>query len=102
MRELFGAGVTDREWIERLSRDGAWVVISADRRITRNKAEAAAFRQSRLIGFFLAPAVQKTSFHRQAARITFLWEDIETLVRTVGSGSMFELPVSGRIYSLKT
>jgi hypothetical protein len=54
LRKRFGPGVKDVEWITTLSREGRWVVISADRRITRNKSEYNAFRSSRLIGFFLS------------------------------------------------
>jgi predicted nuclease of predicted toxin-antitoxin system len=39
LRKRFGPGVKDVEWITTLSREGRWVVISADRRITRNKSE---------------------------------------------------------------
>ncbi len=101
MRELFGAGVTDQEWIEKLGQDGTWVVLSGDRRITRNRAEANAFRQSKLVGFFLAAGLCKSPLHRQASRITFLWEDIITLAGHVGGGSMFEIPMKSKIRSLK-
>jgi predicted nuclease of predicted toxin-antitoxin system len=56
IRIKFGPNVTDAEWIRRLSEEGHWVVISGDARIARRKTEQAAFRNSRLIGFFLAPA----------------------------------------------
>ena len=46
LRARFGPGVSDREWIEELSAEGRWVVISGDRRITRNRVEYAAFRKS--------------------------------------------------------
>ena len=61
LRERFGPGVKDAEWIEALNKEGRWVIISADRRITRNRAEFHAFRNSRLIGFFLARALYASS-----------------------------------------
>ncbi len=54
LRDKFGPSVTDQAWIEALSREGQWLVISGDRRITRNRAEYQAFRNSRLTGFFLS------------------------------------------------
>lgn len=54
LRARFGPAVQDREWIETLSAEGRWIVISGDRRITRNRAEYMAFRNSRLVGFFLS------------------------------------------------
>ena len=102
LRKRFGPGVKDVEWITTLSREGRWVVISADRRITRNKSEYNAFRSSRLIGFFLSAGLNKSPLTKQAERILALWNDIEVLADRVGGGAMFELPMtSTRIKQLK-
>ena len=37
MRDRFGPGVKDVEWIGRLSDDGRWIVISGDAGITSGK-----------------------------------------------------------------
>ena len=63
VRDKFGPGVTDIKWIESLNAEGRWIVISADRRITRNRAEYTAFSQSKLIGFFMSKSVYR--FARQ-------------------------------------
>ena len=76
LRDKFGKGVTDVEWITTLSNEGRWITISGDRRITRNKAEFNAFRSSKLIGFFMSQAVYKSPLTRQAARILILWDDM--------------------------
>lgn len=102
LRDKFGAGVKDTEWISATSLDGRWVVISGDTRITRNKAEQMAFRNSRLIGFFLAPSVKRAKLTRQMQRILVLWDDIDALSQRVAGGAMFELPMSGAIRQLKT
>jgi hypothetical protein len=47
------------DWIADLSKEGQWVVISGDRRITRNRAEYQAFRNSNLIGLFLSEGMYK-------------------------------------------
>ncbi len=57
IREKFGPGVKDADWIARLSAEGRWIVISGDASIAKRKAEQAVFRHSRLIGFFLSPAL---------------------------------------------
>ena len=65
----------DTVWIDALSREGRWVIISGDRRITRNRAEYAAFRSSRLVGFFLfrglykAPVAKQTDRHLVGERL---------------------------------
>ena len=55
-------------WIDALSREGRWVIISGDRRITRNRAEYAAFRSSRLVGFFLFRGLYKAPVAKQTDR----------------------------------
>ncbi len=85
-----------------LNREGRWVIISGDRRITRNKAEYTIFRSSRLIGFFLSKGLYKAPFIKQAERILALWEGMEALAERVEGGAMFELPMkSTRIKQLK-
>lgn len=95
LRDKFGRGVTDQRWIEDLSQDGQWVVISGDRRITRNRAEYQAFRNSRLIGFFLSKGLHKAKVAKQMERILAMWENMMTLAASVEGGAMFELPMKG-------
>ncbi|MBE7157363.1 MAG: hypothetical protein INR62_02805 [Rhodospirillales bacterium] len=94
LRDKFPADISDVDWISALSRDGQWVVISGDRRITRNRAEYTAFRRSRLIGMFLSAGLYKAPVIKQAERLLFLWTTIETVAGTVEGGAMFELPMS--------
>jgi hypothetical protein len=101
LRDKFGLGVTDLEWIPALSGEGRWVVISGDRRITRNKAEYNAFRASNLIGFFLSASVYKSPINNQAARLLILWDDICQLSGRVQGGAMFEIPAKAKIRQLK-
>jgi hypothetical protein len=102
LREKFGSAVTDIEWINALSTDGPWIVISGDRRITRNRAEQSVFRNSKLIGFFLSSGLKKAKAIKQLERILALWANIETLSGTVQGGAMFELQLkSTKVQQLK-
>lgn len=102
LREKFRPDISDVEWITELSKEGRWIVLSGDRRITRNRAEQAAFRSSRLIGIFMAPAVYKATVAKQAERILALWSHIEVLSNTVAGGAMFELQIkSQKLQQLK-
>jgi hypothetical protein len=102
LREKFGPGVRDIEWIETLSREGRWIIISADRRIARNKAELQAFRDSKLIGFFFSRGLYKSKFLKQAERLLALWDVITEISSRVEGGAMFELPMaSTRLKQLK-
>lgn len=93
LSQKFPRTIFDVDWIKALSAEGHWVVISGDRRITRNKAEYLAFRNSKLTGFFLAPALQKARVIKQMERILALWPAIETLSSTVQPGAVYELPI---------
>ncbi|ESW90559.1 MULTISPECIES: hypothetical protein [unclassified Mesorhizobium] len=98
-REWIGADVA---WIGQLSTEGRWIVISGDRRITRNKVEYAAFRSSRLVGFFLSKGLYKAPVVKQMERLLALWCPIEKQSEIVAGGAMFELPIkSTRIEQLK-
>lgn len=102
LREKFGPGVKDVEWITALGREGRWIIISADRRITKNKAEYHVFRNSKLIGFFLSKGLYKSKLTKQAERLLALWDNIIDLAEIVEGGAMFELPMkSSRIPQLK-
>jgi hypothetical protein len=93
LRDRFGPRVTDLEWISALSGEGGWVVISGDRRITRNRAEYQAFRTSNMIGFFLSASLQKAPILKQMERILALWSVLEQQSALVAGGAMFELPM---------
>ncbi len=93
LRDKFGPSVKDVDWITTLSREGRWIVISGDRRITKVKAEYTAFRNSRLIGFFMSPALKKSTTVKQMERILALWSSMVIVASAVGSGAMFELPM---------
>jgi hypothetical protein len=93
IRERFGPAVKDVEWIQALSREGRWIVISADRRITRNKAEYNVFRASKLIGFFMSRSLFKSKLTKQAERLLAVWDNMIELAERVEGGAMFELPM---------
>lgn len=102
LRDKFAENIDDVDWIRQLGLEGTWVILSGDRRITRNRAERDAFRNSRLIGFFLAKGLAKAKVTKQAERLLALWENIEKVVGVVQTGAMFELPMrSTRIKQLK-
>ncbi|MBY5581791.1 hypothetical protein [Rhizobium leguminosarum] len=94
IRDRFSPGVKDVEWIGQLSSEGRWIVISGDRRITRNKAEYNAFRNSNLVGFFLSKGLYKSPIVKQMERILALWQTMEMQAAIVQGGAMFELPMT--------
>lgn len=95
LRDRFGPSVEDTEWMTVLNAEGAWVVISGDRRISRNKSEQRVFRSSKLIAFIFAPALQKASLVKKMERLMAVWPTIEKQVPLVKGGAMFEIQVKG-------
>lgn len=97
LRDRFGPGVTDLEWIRELNREGGWIVLSGDRRISRNKAEQSVFRASRLIAFVLAPGLQKAPLLKKMERLMVMWARIEQQAGLVDGGAMFEIQMRGEL-----
>lgn len=102
LSEKFPKNTSDVDWINALSSEGRWTIISGDRRITRNRAEYNAFRSSRLIGFFLSKGLGKAPVIKQTERLLALWPSIEALSSTVAPGAMFELQMrSARVDQMR-
>ncbi|WP_187182083.1 hypothetical protein [Rhizobium sp. WL3] len=93
LKDKFPPNIKDVDLIADLSREGGWVLISGDRRITRNRAEKMAFQSSRIIGMFLSSGLYKAPVLKQAERLIALWPTIELVSKNVSGGSMFELPI---------
>jgi hypothetical protein len=103
LREKFDPRIGDKEMIERLSDEGAWVFVSGDRRITKNAAEREAFRGSKLIGIFLSSGLNKAPEIKKLERILAIWHAIERLVPLVEPGAMFEIPMKSlKLRQIKT
>jgi hypothetical protein len=92
----FDKETDDETWIKRLGEDkpADWIVVTGDKRITKNKAERAAWVRAGLKGFVLAPAFQKTPMHHQAALLLWRWPGMEVFILAAAAGSLFELPIS--------
>jgi len=95
LREKFGPKVQDVDWLTVLNREGSWVILSADRQITKNKTEQRVFRNSKHIGFFFAPGLQRASILKKMERLMVVWDTIEKQVPLVKGGSMFEIQMKG-------
>ena len=95
LKDMFPRNIIDIDWISALSKEGHWIVVSGDQRITRNRAERRAFQNSQLTGFFLAPAVNKAPVLKQLERLCALWNNMLTLASAAQPGALYELPIKG-------
>ena len=104
LTDRFRPDTEDRAWIDALTAEGGWVVISADRRIHRNRPEREAWRRSRLMVFFLSPQWGRLRNIEIAWRLLRWWPRIEEQARLVTPPAAFELPrdyCSGRLRVLR-
>lgn len=104
LSDRFSRQIDDRAWIDALAAEGGWTVISADRRIYRNRLEREAWRRSRLVVFFLAPQWSKARSTEIAWRLLRWWPRIREQVAIVAAPAAFELPFAygaGRLRVLR-
>ena len=96
LREKFGrSNLRDEEWIGCLGQEGGWAVISADRRITKNRIERDAFLSAGLVGFFFNASLKKAKLEKQAARLLTIWPELTLQASLVKSGC-FEIRATGK------
>lgn len=81
--------VPDVEWISNLGEEKGWVIISADPRITRNKIEQAAWRESGLTAFFFSDGWSSRKIYEQGADLISRWPDIVRLSKEQPTGTGF-------------
>lgn len=89
-----GRHAADLEWMVYLAGTGDdWLVITGDKRIQKNKAERAAFRQAGLKGLVLAAGYQTTPINQQASLLIWRWPDIDGLLKNLRPPFLFEIPM---------
>ena len=96
LREKFKrSDLKDAEWITELAKEGGWAILSADRRIAKQRPSRELFIGAGLVGFFFPPSLQKEPLYKQASRIIALWPAIRDQMRLNANGC-FEIPASGQ------
>jgi len=91
-RARFAADTADPDWIAALAAEGDWIIISGDPRISRGKAERAAWIESRLTAFFCGDGWASKRLMRQASELLGWWDDIVELSKkaTPGAGYLMQ------------
>ena len=102
LQDRFPRDISDIDYIKVLSSEGHWIVISGDRRITRNRAERHAFQNSNLTGFFMSKGLYKAPVLKQLERLCALWQPMLTVATATAPVALFELPMkSTKVAQLK-
>jgi|SRR5690348_1620936 len=93
---MFNQDIPDVEWLDRLGREGGWIIISADERISRNPAEKLVWRESHLTTFFFAQPWSGDKFWNQAKSLVTWWPEIVRQARTTPVDHGFAMPKSSK------
>jgi hypothetical protein len=104
LTDRFSADTEDRVWMTALGDERGWIVISADRRIHRNRLERDAWRRSGLVVFFLSPQWHRLRSTDIAWRLLRWWPRIRDQAGIVAPPAAFELPLAygaGRLKVLR-
>ena len=86
LRKMFSGDTPDVEWIKALAQEGDWIVISGDTRISRGRAERAAWLESKLTTFFFGDAWSGHPLMVQASELFRLWPAILEHAKNAPSG----------------
>jgi PIN like domain len=92
LREKFTVNTADVEWINALSAEGAWAVLTAERRLKTRPHERLALDRSRIVFFFLTGSWLKYSVPETAWRLIRLVPLMAKQTAIADSG-LFDLPV---------
>jgi hypothetical protein len=103
LTDEFSANAPDVEWLDRLGKQGDWIIISGDPRIVRSPHERKAWQTARLTTFFLKKGWTNVTFWQQAAQLVRWWPDIMNQAKRVAPGAAFLVPLnySGRFEQLR-
>lgn len=96
LTDRFDQAVRDIDWISALREEGDWVIVSGDIRISKSRAERAAWHESGLTAFFLDENWPRKRFWVQSLELV-KWFPI--IVETAGQcapGSGYKLPSQGK------
>lgn len=96
LSEKFDRAITDIEWIGALARESGWVIVSGDPRITRSRAERAAWKEAGFTAFFFSDGWASRGYWNQAADIVIWWPKIVLEARRVRAGTGYLIPVKGK------
>lgn len=80
--------------------EGDWVFISGDHKIRHRPTELKAFKEAKLIGFFVSPAIRSRPVQKQMVHFLELWQEIESKIAKSKPGAMFSITTQHTISNL--
>jgi hypothetical protein len=96
LRDEFGAGIRDVDFLNRLHSTG-WVPVTADRHILGRRPEREALRASGVTALFFEPFWLKPDIRAQVAWFTKRWPEIDQFVAGCAPGTLIRVSQRGRL-----
>lgn len=96
LAEKFDRSEKDENWLKVLGIEGGWVIVSADPRISRGKAEQKAWRESGLTAFFFGHGWANMGYWKQAEAIVRWWPQIVLEATRAEPGTGYMIPLKGK------
>lgn len=84
---------TDLDWINLLSREGGWIIITKDNHIMKRPVEKEAFKAAKLTGFFLDNSWSHLDFFELLSKLSSRMPRILELATKNPSGKCFRIRV---------
>jgi hypothetical protein len=100
LREEFPASTDDEVWIPQVAERG-WIVLTGDLRIRTHKKVKLAFRQARLITFFMQAGYTTKHSHVQVRWVLSHWTQIEQHASTAQPGDCFIVPEERKVVKME-
>jgi hypothetical protein len=97
LTQKYRPDAADEVWLPSLAKEGDWIIISGDPRISRSPREQAAWLSAGLTTFFLAKGWMDRPFWLQAVSLIRFWPEIRQTADTAGGGTGFLVRVNGKI-----
>ena len=76
LKEIFEQDTPDIEWMNKLAKEKNWVIITIDNGIRKNAYERKAWKESKLMVFFLAGRWTNFVYWDKAYRLIKVWPNI--------------------------
>lgn len=97
---MFDRDASDVHWISALAEEPDWVIVSGDPRISRSRAEQAAWHESGLTAFFFSGGFARKRFWTQAEIMVRWWPRIVLQARECVPGTGFVMPLKGKDFRI--
>ena len=97
LKEKFPPNTSDIDWINKLSEEGDWFVITQDGQIKRKPNERKAWKESNIPIIFLHKTWVKYNFWEIAWRLIKCWPNLKKNINHNIKNKSFEISINGHI-----